>query len=359
MKKVMIATGSLGAGGIEKVTARIADYYIGRGYEVSICCLLETEEKAFVTLREGVKVFYFDLSSKAETPKILLSGDWIKFLRKTFEEQKPDCVLAMTLKIGALCSVARGNMPIRLAFRETSDPYSKVRNRLFDRVLCILCRNIDGIIFQTEWERSCYPEFMQKKGRVIPNPVSVDVQWEYDPDEKTIVTMGRLENIQKRHDVLIEAFSLFRQKNPGYKLVIYGNGPDKSEDEAQIRKLGLEDAVTLAGAKKNVNALIARASMFVMTSDFEGLSNALVEAMLMGIPCISSDWPGCAEIVRHGVNGYLYNRQNVQELAAYMDELANHADKRLAFSAEARKLSARYDPCAVLKEYAGIIEGDG
>jgi len=287
-----------------------------------------------------------------------MTNGWVKFLNKVFQEKKPDCVLAMTLKIGALCVLARKQMKIRISFRETCDPKSKVRNVPFDRMLCLICRKIDGVIFQTEWEKSCYPSFMQAKGRVIPNPVSVDVLWEYNPSNKTIVTMGRLENIQKRHDILIEAFSVFCKSNPGYKLLIFGNGPDKEMLNGIIKKHDLDNSVTVVSAQKNVHSLIRDASMFVMTSDFEGLSNALAEAMLMGIPCISSNWPGCEDVIDNNVNGYIYNRQDVKELASYMNELANDVEKKQSFSLEAQKLKEHFDPDKVIEQYARIIEGE-
>lgn len=358
MKNIFIVTGSLGAGGIEKVTSRIANYYVDKGYEVTICCLFKGEDKIFVPLNEKINVMFFQGIKETAKHKILMTGEWIKFLNKAFREKKPDYVLAMTLKIGALCLLARRKMDIRVSFRETCDPRSKVRSVFFDRVLCLICKNTNGIIFQTEWEKSCYPKYMQSKGRVIPNPVSVDVFWNYNPDNKTIVTMGRIENIQKRHDVLIEAFNIFYRKNPEYNLVIYGNGPDREEVEKAINKYGLENVVTIAGAKKNVHELISDASMFVMTSDFEGLSNALAEALLMGIPCISSDWPGCKEVINHNVDGFIYTRQNIDELANYMHELANDEDRRLAFSAEAKKLESHFDPDIIIREYAKIIEGE-
>lgn len=358
MKNMFIVTGSLGNGGIEKVTSRIANHFIEKGYKVTICCLFDSADNVFVPIHENVEVLFFDGIKETSKAKLFMTGKWVKFLSEAFTERKPDYVLAMTLKIGALCVLARKNMNIRISFRETCDPKSKVRSTIFDSLLCIICRKIDGIIFQTEWEKSCYPQYMQKKGRVIPNPVSVDVKWEYCPENKTIVSVGRLENIQKRHDVLIEAFSIFEKKNPGYKLVLYGNGPDQKEDEDLAKQFGIEESIIFAGAKKYIHTLISKASLFIMTSDFEGLSNALAEAMIMGMPCISSDWPGCDEIIRHGVNGYIYTRQNVQELVGYMNELANNTEKKLSFSEEAKKLGSHFDPDHMISEYATIIEGE-
>lgn len=352
----MIVTGSLGAGGIEKVTSRIANYYLDKNYEVVICCLLGGKDKVFIPLDSKIKVIFFESQAKCKS-KLLLAFKWVPFLKKLFSSERPDFVLAMTLKIGALCSLAKGKKKIRITFRETSDPKSKVRNRCLDKILSFLCKRIDGVIFQTEWEKSCYPKYIQKKGCVIPNPVSVDTYWQENSESKKIVTMGRLTNLQKRHDILIEAFSIFLKNNPNYTLTIYGGGEDKEKDEELIAKLKLKDSIFLAGPRKNVHSQIVDATMFILTSDYEGLSNALAEALLMGIPCISSDWPGCAEIISHGENGFLYKRQDKVELAKLMGEIANNKDLRNTFSLNSKKLKERFDPGATLSRYAEVIEG--
>ena len=170
--------------------------------------------------------------------------------------------------------------------------------------------------------KSCYPKFLQKRGLVIPNPVDVK-KITFKEKTKTIVTIGRLMNIQKRHDVFIEAFSEFSKEYKDFAMIIYGDGPDLEKDNELIKKFNLEDKVMIEKPKVNIHEKIVDSYMFIMTSDFEGLSNALVEALLLGIPCITSDWPGSDEIIRHGENGLIYNRNNIYELVHCMKKLAN------------------------------------
>lgn len=241
--------------------------------------------------------------------------------------------------------------------REISDPKSKVRSPFVDFFLFRICKSIDSIIFQTEWEKRCYPSFLQEKGVVVFNPIKV-----YDTSdgifENKIVTMGRLLNNQKRHDVLIKAFSMFSKNNKDYTLKIYGEGPDFEKDIHLIKKLNIENRVVFCGAQKNVHTLIKNSSMFIMTSDYEGLSNALVEAMLIGVPCISSDWPGASELIENGRNGFIYKRQNVKQLVGFMNALANDKNLAKTFSENGKKESWKYDLDTILPLYCKAIEGD-
>ena len=157
--------------------------------------------------------------------------------------------------------------------------------------------------------------------------------------------LGIMPALEKKFSDYQKKFDLFR------------NDEDKEEDEKLIMSLGIEPFVKIIDAKKNIHSLISKVSMFVITSDFEGLSNALAEAMLMGIPCISSDWPGSEDVITHNVNGYVYKRQNVAELASYMNKLANDDEKKVEFSVRAQRLQRHFDPKIVMEAYSKIIEG--
>ena len=357
MKKIMIVTGSLGSGGIEKVTSRIANYYQNKQYKVYIVTLLSNSGDSFQTINNDIEIISYKKDVGNNISKKLSIFSWIKFLKKIFHEIKPNCVLAMTLKIASLCILSRRKENIRICLRETSDPKSKVRNRITDNFLFFICRKIDAIIFQTQWEKLCYPKFLQKRGLVIPNPVDVKQILSKEKTKK-IVTMGRLMNIQKRHDVLIEAFSEFSKEYKDFALIIYGDGPDLEKDKELIKKFHVEDNVIIEKPKVNIHEKIADSYMFIMTSDFEGLSNALVEAMLLGIPCITSDWPGSDEIIRHGENGLIYNRNNICELVQCMKKLADDPHICKKISNNGIKESQKYQPDIVLAKYSALIEGE-
>ena len=355
-KKIVIVTGSLGSGGLERVTALIANWYASKNWNVYIVLLLNVGDNCFVDLDPNVNIISYPNKAEPNSiKKLFLSIKWISFLKKVFKQIKPSVVLAMTLKICALCCLSC-NKTTRIVMREISDPKSKVRNRIVDRILFLITqKRVNSIIFQTNWERSCYPLIMQKKGSVIPNPVLVDVEASNEK-KLEIVTMGRLLNNQKRHDVLIESFSIFHKKHPDYILKIYGNGPDGNKDMQLIKKLNIEKSVLLKSATPTVHDEIKDASMFVMTSDYEGLSNALVEAMLIGIPCITSNWPGAEDVIKNEINGLIYKRQDINELVMCMEKML---DKSLALkvSSLGKKEKEKYNIENVLPLYGKEIEG--
>lgn len=357
MKKIMIVTGGLGPGGLERVTSHVANWFVSQGWSVFIACLLDKEPKVFVPLASEVGVEFFFEGKKACPKGLRLALKWVSYLKHLFSSKEPDIVLAMTLKVGALCCLARRKKSIRVVMREISDPKAKVRSRIIDRLLFRVCRSLDGCIFQTEWEKSCYPKRLQERGRVIPNPVAVSCVAPLQR-KKEIVTMGRLFNSQKRHDVLIKAFSLFARNHPDFVLKIYGNGPDLENDRALATQEMVGDRVLFCGAVKNVHQKIKDASVFVLTSDFEGLSNALVEAMLIGIPCITSDWPGAREVISHGKNGLIYPRQDVSQLAALMDLVIENNELASRLSTNGRKEWRKYEPTRIVTEYAAVIKGE-
>lgn len=356
-RKLMIVTGALSAGGVEKVTSLIANWYVKNGWEVKIVCLLYFEKKIFVHLNENVSVDFIDMGKKENSfNKALYSFVWIKKLKSIITIYNPNSILAMTLKIAALCSLARGNKTNRLVLREINDPKCSARNRFIDSMLFVLCKKVDGIIFQTNWEKECYPKWISKKGEVIPNPISVKVQ-STGERKREIVTMGRLNNVQKNHKELLGGFKLFLQRHNDYILKIYGDGPDLNEDEKYASELGISDKVSFCGAQKDVHEKIKDASVFVMTSIYEGLSNALVESLLIGVPCVSSDWPGVEDVISNGYNGFIYERGNIEELSEKLSLLVENNDLSCQFVKNATADKNKYDPDTILLRYAKVING--
>jgi glycosyltransferase involved in cell wall biosynthesis len=165
--------------------------------------------------------------------------------------------------------------------------------------------------------------------KTIHNPVNAFADATSDSvyPKKFILAVGRLDR-QKGFDVLIDAFSKVRYLD--VDLLISGQGDQKENLLRQILALGLMDRVKLVGFKDNLQDYYQQAELFVLSSRNEGYPNALVEAMSLGCPCISTDCEfGPSEIIRHGHNGLLVNPENADDLAqAILDVQTNIILKR-------------------------------
>lgn len=353
----MIITASLGNGGLERIVSNVASSYIDKDFDVYIVTIMNPSGEVFVRLRPEVKMLNFDSikSTPGRIGKFFLIFKWIYFLKRTIKSIEPDYILSMTLKIGALSCIAN-KTKARITIREISDPKSKVRSRISNSICFWFARKADSFIFQTHWEKICYPKKLQNKGHVIANPVQLpDIS--NSQTRKSIITMGRLYNLQKKHDVLIKSFAIFSKEHPEYSLEIYGNGPDLNKDVELCKSLNILGKVDFKGEQKEIHKFISGGEIFVLTSDFEGMSNALLEAMLMGIPCISTDWPGVEDVIENGVNGIIVERNNPKQIAESIGFLASNAFVRNTISQNALKDRNKYDMKTIMIEYSKAIEG--
>ena len=252
------------------------------------------------------------------------------------EKGTTDPQLSTVLKI--LTSLGK---TIKMVYSARNDPsrnYSFVSR--FMRWFVV--RYADGIVFQTNQAMNFFSSKIQKKSIVIPNPTYIK-KGEYKLPkvrENKIVTVGRLE-LQKNQKMLIEAFSKVKSVYPNMRLEIYGEGSQRQELEKLIRRLNLCDSVFLMGTCKDIFHKICDAKLFVLSSDFEGMPNALIEAMSLGIPSISTDCPcgGPSMLIKDGVNGYLVPVGDANFLAEKIVEFFGmDNDKKKIFSLQCMRL---------------------
>ena len=275
----------------------------------------------------------YDLS---KIPYTIVSGglyNKISRIRSELKRIKPDVLVTMGVP-GALFDVlACAGLGIRHIISERNDP-AHFGGSTFTRIVSrFLMRKADGFVFQTKDAQAFYGGEIAKRSVIIPNPLFIgdnypDTQY-VGEREKTIVTTGRL-NKQKNHPLLIRAFKRIAEEFPEYKLIIYGEGPERQNDEALISELGLQERVLLPGTINDVPAKIYKSSLYVLSSDFEGMPNALMEAMALGLPCISTDCPcgGPRDLTTNGKDCLLVPVGDENALADAMRKVIS--DKRFA-----------------------------
>lgn len=185
-----------------------------------------------------------------------------------------------------------------------------------------------------------YPFLVERKGSGIP----------------VVVAVGRLAP-QKDFATLIRAFARVRKRLP-CRLLVLGEGPERGALEALARELGIESDVSLPGFAGNPHAAVRRADLFVLSSLFEGLPNALIEAVALGVPCVSTDClSGPREILLDGRGGTLVPVEDPERLAAAIADALEHPDRARALLSVARSGLHRFDSRAAAKAYLNCMEG--
>lgn len=217
----------------------------------------------------------------------------------------------------------------------------------------IAYRKADHVIFQSERVRSFYGENIRRKSTVLKNPLPIPAP-AAEHREKKIVTMGRLMP-QKNHALLIRSFARFHEQFPQYSLHIYGEGELQNSLEQLIDDLKMSEHVFLEGHVMQVHERIRDAEMFVLSSDFEGLSNALLECMSMGIACISTKCEGSTDVIRNGENGLLIDIGDESELAQAMCTMAGDPGLRRKMEQQAMEDLKAFEKDTVVRDWEQLL----
>ncbi len=175
-------------------------------------------------------------------------------------------------------------------------------------------------------------------------------------DAPLVIAAGRL-TPQKGFDLLIRAWEPLARRHPEWRLRIHGSGKDRDALQAQIDAAGLGGAITLAGPTKHLGAAFAQASLFVLSSRFEGFGMVLVEAMGKGLPVVAFDCPrGPADIVTPGHDGLLVAAQDVAGLTAALEQLMTDPARRRAYGEAALGTAQAYLPAEIGARWEALLE---
>ena len=210
-------------------------------------------------------------------------------------------------------------------------------------------RRAKAVVYQTKYEKNCFSKKLTN-GIVIGNPVSVKVNPKKVERPFEIVTAGRLLP-QKNQKMLIDAVA--KLDNASIVLKIYGDGYLKEELQEQIKESKIN--ANLCGNVSNLHERINGAGIFVLCSNFEGLSNALIEAMMLGMVCVSTNYPGANELIIDGENGLLVPCGDVDKLAYAINNIINNPQLREKLSDGAKRFSERYKEAAVMDQWDAVI----
>lgn len=352
--KVLFVASSLSYGGAEKMIAFVANGLCERKHKILIVNLLEEPDEV-QKLDTNIQIEHIKTASIRYIDKI----DRIRQLRRYIKKEKPDAIITFKSTPTWITCVANMFMHIPIIFSERGDPNIENLKRPRTYLYWKMINHCAGAVFQTEGAKEYYEKELQDRSVVIPNPVDpiLNDNCNKEIEEKAIVSFGRFENRQKRYDVMIDAFDIFYKTHKDYILKLYGTGEDEQIIRKWVINKNIQDVVKFMGYTGKPYKQMKNGNIFLITSDYEGISNAMLEAMAAGYPVISTDCsPGGARMViqnRH--NGLLAPIGDCQKIAEALCCFADDDDLRWECAKRAKEVTVRFNPDKIMNEWEKYV----
>lgn len=352
--RLLIYIHSLENGGAERVVANLANHWAGLGWEVTVVTVAP-QASDFYRVAPEVRRVALDLTGSGGG---LLAGFWrtarrVHALRRVLRRLRPDVALSAMHTANVVLSMAARGMPGLLAVgSEHNFPpkapmgivWETLRRHAYGHLAAVAALTSECAAWLGAHSHA-------RRVPVIPNPVCWPLANQEPirepaeacrPGRRILLAVGRISE-EKNFTTLVAIFARLAPRHPEWDLVILGDGPLRAALRAQAEQAGLGERIFLPGRVGNMGDWYARASVYAMSSHFEGFPNTLVEAMAYGLPAVSFDCDtGPRDIVRQGVDGFLVRPGDTAGMEAALDGLMRDAALRAQFAARAIEARERF-----------------
>ena len=348
--RFLFVTGNMYGGGAERAISVFTDALVRNGHEVGLAVYRRTERDYFINDRVQV----FELSGHKN--KLLDVMGTIAQIRKVIRHYAPDAILPFLARPMRDVMCATGFRRKRVVSTLRIDPRNigKRKQGIFYRSF----KASKAVFMQTQGQKDFYPAFIQEKTFIVPNAVGEQVLTQGESRKpaaqiRQLVSVGRL-SAQKNFRMLIDAMAIVHKAHPAVTLKIFGDGPEKEDLTARIHEAGLDDCVWLMGKTSDVAGELARADMFVFSSNYEGMPNALMEAMAAGLPCVSTDCPtGPKELIGEDERGLLVPIGKPETFASAILYMIDHVPEANELGQKAHAyMKDNYSPLEIARQLA-------
>ncbi len=395
-KHIALYIGSLQKGGAERVMSNLADYFFEEGFKVTLVTTYlapveydirhaawkrvpagapgavmvadPDENPAWVDPwggeKDGINRVFSALLKKDQKDRITNLRLRHRILRDIWKELNPDVILSFIGKNNIMAISTGTKEGYKVVVSVRADPDWEYDSPSLKAGMLASFGRAAGVAVQSNGARDKFPGYIRKKCTVLPNSMDPSfIRSRYMGErEKRIVMVARLHE-NKNQALVMEAFKeATKDRFSDYRLSLYGDGPDRIKLQHHAVSLGIESRVEFKGNVKHVAEHIEKAKIFVLASGHEGMPNSLIEAMSLGLACISSDCPcgGPRDLIDDGVNGLLVPVGDAAALTDAMVKLMENQELCDSLGTEASKVRERFAPevaNAIWKEYLEKIMG--
>lgn len=359
MKNICFLEGDISrSGGTERVTSIIANELAKRKdeFNISILSICKRNNQLFFYLEPDIKVTTIfnrpDYNGKKEFLKIVYE------IRRFLKEKSIDILIDVDTILDIYGIPATRFNKTKIVSWEHFNFYENLGVKLRDYGRKLAAKYSDAIVTLTKEDKNYFKQNLKIKCPIytIYNPLILTKKNNvYDLNSKIILSAGRL-TYQKGFDMLVEVAKKVLIHNNEWKWIILGEGEDRKKLDAQIHKYGLDRKVILKGNVEDIDSFYDKASIFVLTSRFEGFGLVLTEAKTFKLPCISFKCKaGPSEIILNDVNGYLIECFDLNEMAEKIKYLINSELKRKQFSDNALNDTEKFKLDFIKKQWIDLL----
>ena len=352
--KVTFIIGALGGGGAERVITNLVKKFEDRGVDASIITIYGDFQTYEVDAR--AEVIHLQMKSTSFGRHIYT----LKQLRKEIIKNNPDIIVSFIDQVNihvALAYIGLKKKP-KLLFSTRNDPHKDPRQRIYRIVRDIVYRTADAVVFQTELQKEYFCKKLSKNAlqTIIENPVKEGLPNYAGKDSLYFLAAGRLVS-QKNYKVMIDAFKIVHEKHQEYELHIYGEGKLYNELVRYIADLELSKVIKIFHFTDKIHDFMAGAKGYLLSSDYEGISNSMLEALAIGVPTVSTDYPsgGARKYIKNGKSGYLVNCGDSKAFAEAVIDIIEHNDKAIKMAQSLFELRNSLSADAITERWIQFI----
>lgn len=361
MKLLYITNGINGAGGLERVLSIKASYLAENyGYEVTI-----------LSLNDGGNNPFYEFSPKINLVSIPVFGNPVQYIRsyrkgikKIFAKTNPDIILVCDdgLKAFFIPTILETTIPAIYERHVSKEIEMNHEYPFWKKILieakwkCMesLAQTFQKFVVLTEGNTNEWKTL--KNMAVIPNPLSFYPEQSSTLQNKKVIAVGR-QGYQKGYDRLLQSWKIVQEKFPDWHLEIYGKITQEYQLEELSKDLKIKNSVSFFPPEKDIQSKYLDASVYIMSSRFEGFGMVLIEAMACGLPCVSFDCNyGPSDIIRDGEDGLLVENGKIGALAEALIKLMDQPHIRQEMGNNAKENVKRFLPKTIVQKWDDLFK---
>lgn len=352
--KFLFVTPSLSNGGAERVVSILSSELVKLDHEVDIVIYFKKEEE--YSVNNGVnKIYLADSESDYFNMPHLKR---LSALRKIVKTKSPDYVIPFLWYVCIHICVALFGLKFKIIQTVRNNPATVPSKNLLRNARDLFIKHSYKIMVQNKSQKEYFGEKLQNKIFVLPNPVRndlFDVKKENKEKKLIIASAGRL-NRQKNFFMLIDSVEKLTNKHSNIELRIYGDGELLEDLQKYIDGKNLSEYVKLMGRTNDMNGMFSTIDLYVLSSDFEGMPNSLMEAMAAGVPCVSTDCPtGPSDLIQSGKNGLLVPVNDSETMADAIERMLFELDRKALAQCGRNFVKANYSPEIIAEKFVEAL----